>query len=94
MAVSWLFVDPHFHEEIGPKVTEMLEDIRAAFAAMVVDSDWMDEATKFATLKKNKKMSSVIGHPTWLFEEGEIDEYYEGVGINCSVFSFNCYNGI
>ncbi|XP_034942864.1 endothelin-converting enzyme homolog isoform X2 [Chelonus insularis] len=35
MAVSWLFVDPEFHDETGPKVTEMLEDIRAAFAYLI-----------------------------------------------------------
>lgn len=79
MAVSWLFVDPNFHETIGPNVVEMLDDIRAAFADLVWQADWMDSRTKMATLEKSKKMASVIGHPHWLFEEGQLDEYYEGV---------------
>lgn len=81
MAVSWLFVDRNFHETIGPNVIEMLEDIRSAFAALVKQADWMDSQTKMATLEKSKKMASVIGHPNWLFKEGEIDEYYQGVRI-------------
>ena len=79
MAVSWLFVDPLFHEETEPKVAEMLRLIRQSFYFMVYESDWMDNKTKYATYEKIKKMSSVIGYPVWLFNEGEINEYYEGV---------------
>ncbi|XP_046487451.1 endothelin-converting enzyme homolog isoform X1 [Neodiprion pinetum] len=81
MAVSWLFVDPKFHEKMGQKVVEMLEDIRAAFASLVQQADWMDAQTKSATLEKSKKMASAIGHPHWLFEEAELNEYYEGINM-------------
>lgn len=79
MAVSWLFVDPSFHEGKGKKVFEMLSDIKEAFATLVLRSDWMDKKTKTATLEKNRKMESQIGFPDWLFNEAMLNEYYEGV---------------
>ncbi|XP_050462016.1 endothelin-converting enzyme homolog [Cataglyphis hispanica] len=82
MAVSWLFVDPTFHSNKGRKVMEMLEDIKEAFASLVVKMDWMDQSTKIATLEKNRKMRSGIGFPEWLFDEKQLDEYYEGIDLS------------
>ncbi|KYN01734.1 Endothelin-converting enzyme 1 [Cyphomyrmex costatus] len=81
MAVSWLFVDPTFHDNKINKVEEMLEDIREAFASLVAKTSWMDQSTKTATLKKSKKMEYEIGFPTWLFDEEMLDEYYEGIDL-------------
>lgn len=86
MAVAWLFVEPDFHDSVGPKVKEMVDDIKAAFASMVIESDWMDQRTKLATLEKNKKMSSLIGYPLWLFSEEDINGYYEGVRMKYLFF--------
>lgn len=79
MAVSWLFVDPEFHNNTGKNVVEMLEHIRESFASLVARTSWMDKATKIATLEKSKKMEYVIGHPDWLFNEARLNEFYEGV---------------
>lgn len=79
MAVSRLFVDPTFHNNKVRKVMEMWENIREAFASLVVRIDWMDQSTKTATLEKNRKMGSEIGFPEWLFDEKKLNEYYEGV---------------
>jgi len=81
MAVSWLFVDPTFHNNKINKVLEMMEDIREAFASLVTKTDWMDQSTKTATLKKSQKMDSEIGFPTWLFNEEKLNEYYKGVRL-------------
>ncbi|KZC06063.1 PREDICTED: neprilysin-2 [Dufourea novaeangliae] len=82
MAVSWLYVDPSFHEAEGKKVFEMLDDIKEAFASMVSRTDWMDGKTKTATLEKNRKMDSQIGFPDWLFDEDVLNEYYEGIDLS------------
>lgn len=87
MAASWLFVDSSFHEDKGKKVFEMLDNIKQAFASMVLRTDWMDQRTKLATLEKNRKMESQIGFPDWLFAENVLNEYYEGVR-NCSFSMF------
>ncbi|XP_071644793.1 endothelin-converting enzyme homolog isoform X2 [Temnothorax longispinosus] len=82
MAVSWLFVDPTFHNNKVNKVLEMLEDIREAFASLVIKTDWMDQSTKTATLEKSRKMGSEIGFPTWLFNEEKLNEYYKGIDLS------------
>ncbi|XP_043520500.1 neprilysin-11-like isoform X1 [Frieseomelitta varia] len=82
MAVSWLFVDPSFHENKGKRVLEMLDDIKQAFASMVSRTDWMDQRTKMATLEKNENMISQIGFPDWLFDETVLNEYYEGIDLS------------
>lgn len=79
MAVSWLIVDPMFHNNEGNNVREMLDDIKEAFASLVMKTDWMDQSTKTATLEKNQKMLSEIGFPTWLFNEKKLNNYYKGV---------------
>lgn len=89
MAVAWLFVEPDFHDSVGPKVKEMVDDIKAAFASMVIESDWMDQRTKLATLEKNKKMSSLIGYPLWLFSEEDINGYYEGIDLSAIDYMAN-----
>ena len=80
MAVSWLFVNPAFMDDgTSDKVLEMIENIKIAFSKFVVRIDWMDKETKLATLEKSRKMKSLIGYPDWLFDDGELDLYYEGV---------------
>lgn len=86
MAVSWLFVDPTFHSNDAMKVQEMLENIKEAFASLVVKTDWMDQTTKTATLEKNRKMNSKIGFPKWLFNEEKLNQYYQGVRIGSSFY--------
>lgn len=81
MAIAWLFVSPSFLSDgTSDKVHEMLENIKESFSKFVISIDWMDAETKIATLNKNRKMKSLIGFPDWLFEDGELDSYYEGVG--------------
>lgn len=81
MAVSWLFVDRKFHSNEIFKVMEMLEDIKGAFASLVLKTDWMDQSTKTATLYKSQKMNSEIGFPKWLFNEGKLNEYYKSIKV-------------
>lgn len=81
MAVSWLYVDPTFHNNKINQVLEMLEDIKEAFASLVSETDWMDKSTKTATLKKSQKMESQIGYPEWLIDKKTLNQYYEGVSF-------------
>ncbi|XP_011870542.1 PREDICTED: neprilysin-11-like, partial [Vollenhovia emeryi] len=82
MAVSRLYVDPTFHNKKANEVLEMLDDIKEAFASLVINTDWMDQSTREATLEKSRKMESEIGFPTWLFNEKKLNEYYEGIDLS------------
>ncbi|CAB0041351.1 unnamed protein product [Trichogramma brassicae] len=83
MAVAWLVVEPAFARDGSrDRVAEMLDNIKRAFMDFVLeDIEWMDGPTKVATLEKNRKMKSLIGFPDWLFEDGRLDEYYDGINI-------------
>jgi len=81
MAVSWLFVDRKFHSDKIYKVMEMLEDVKEAFASLILKTNWMDQSTKMATLQKSQKMGSDIGFPKWLFNEERLDEYYKSIKV-------------
>ncbi|XP_014225876.1 neprilysin-1-like [Trichogramma pretiosum] len=83
MAVAWLVVEPAFARDGSrDRVAEMLDNIKRAFIDFVVeDIEWMDGPTKVATLEKNRRMKSLIGFPDWLFEDGRLDEYYDGINI-------------
>ncbi|XP_018361879.1 PREDICTED: endothelin-converting enzyme 1-like [Trachymyrmex cornetzi] len=89
MAVSWLIVDPTFHENKVNKVQEILEDIREAFGSFVAKTDWMDQLTKMATIEKSKKMEYAIGFPTWLFNEEKLNEYYKGIDLSETRYLIN-----
>lgn len=58
---------------------EMVNDIRTAFAEMVMGLDWMDTETKERTLEKAHAMRPFIGFPGWLLTPGELEKYYEAV---------------
>ncbi|XP_063235515.1 endothelin-converting enzyme homolog isoform X2 [Bacillus rossius redtenbacheri] len=82
MAVSYFIVDQGFISKTKEKVKEMLSDIKSAFRVLVDSLDWMDGATKKATLEKSSSIKSFIGFPDWLLDEEELNSYYEGLEVN------------
>lgn len=81
-AVSWSMVaidGRQFDTETGPKVAEMLQNIRESFNDMVRMTTWMDDGTKCATLEKSLAMRSQIGYPAWMANGTSLDGYYAGV---------------
>ncbi|XP_058792667.1 endothelin-converting enzyme homolog isoform X2 [Phymastichus coffea] len=82
MAVAWMYVNSSFADDgLNHKVSEMIENIKSAFTNFVYNIEWMDQSTKLATLEKNRRMKSLIGYPYWLFEDGTLDEYYDGINM-------------
>lgn len=78
-AVSWSMVandGRQFDAETGPKVAEMLHNIRESFNDMVRMTTWMDDGTKCATLEKSLAMRSQIGYPAWVANGTSLDGYY------------------
>lgn len=79
MAIGYGLADRAFFNKTKPKVEQMLDDIKEAFVEQVNSISWMDKDTKKATLEKCQEMISFIGYPEWLFHEGALEVYYEGV---------------
>lgn len=79
-AVSYLIVEKNFMIDIRPKVENMLSNIQSSFNNIIYHS-WMDWETKEKSLRKSKKMKSLIGFPEWILNKTELERYYKGVSI-------------
>uniref|UniRef100_A0A8D8A0M2 Neprilysin n=3 Tax=Culex pipiens TaxID=7175 RepID=A0A8D8A0M2_CULPI len=81
LAVSYAIADKNFLEGTKPRVEAMLNDIRDEFNQMVLETNWMDAYTKYATLEKSKSMESLIGFPEWILDVRKLEEHYQGLQI-------------
>lgn len=81
LAVSYAIADQDFLEKTKPRIEQMLNDIRMEFDSMILETDWMDAYTKYASLEKSKAMKSLIGFPEWILDVKKLEEHYRGVNI-------------
>ncbi|KAJ8726734.1 hypothetical protein PYW08_015131 [Mythimna loreyi] len=77
VALSYLYVKRHFDYTSRQKAIEMVEDVRAAFAAAVHELDWMDSGTRLKTLDKLKAIRNFVGFPAWLLTHEQLDKHYK-----------------
>ncbi|CAH0560910.1 unnamed protein product [Brassicogethes aeneus] len=92
MAVSYVLADKSFKDITKPKVERMINDIKTAFEEQVHNAKWMDKKTKKATLDKCQETLSFVGYPDWLFNNGSLDAYYEGVEVLPATYLENMIN--
>lgn len=84
MALSYALADDDFTRHKLPNVKRMLNDIQRSFTNLVRTTTWMDEQTKYETLKKSAEMKSFIGYPEWIANATALNEYYKDVKVNIS----------
>lgn len=81
LAVSYAIADKDFIEKTKPRIEQMLNDIQTEFDSMILETDWMDAYTKYASLEKSKAMRSLIGFPEWILEVKKLEQHYRGVNV-------------
>ncbi|KAJ8680969.1 hypothetical protein QAD02_016756 [Eretmocerus hayati] len=82
MATAWLVMKQSFlSNEPHDRIREMLNLIKESFSEYVSHLKWMDKETKRVTIDKNAKMKSLIGYPSWLFNDTKLDSHYDGINI-------------
>eukprot|EP00094_Tigriopus_californicus_P006423 TCALIF_06186-PA protein Name:"Similar to MMEL1 Membrane metallo-endopeptidase-like 1 (Homo sapiens)" AED:0.09 eAED:0.09 QI:0/0.5/0.4/0.8/0.25/0.6/5/97/656 len=73
----------HVLEYFPPKAKEIVEDmlrrIRATFSDLIVNSNWMDDATIGEAQAKLDRMDQMIGYPDELLDEEKVTSLYEGL---------------
>ena len=79
MAVSYAIFNASFETEIKPKVKEIQSNIQEVFAQTILENKWLDEITKKHILQKSSHTSTLIGYPTWLFQDSQLDSLYSDV---------------
>ena len=62
-AVGKLYVERHFPAESRRQMTELITNLRGAFAERLQRLDWMDEETRAQALAKLETFEPRIGHP-------------------------------
>uniref|UniRef100_A0A0N5AT03 Neprilysin-1 n=1 Tax=Syphacia muris TaxID=451379 RepID=A0A0N5AT03_9BILA len=72
-----LYVREYFDKSDKAAALEMIDDLHAAFRDLLLTNDWMDNNTRHYALQKELKMQSLIGYPDFLFDDAELDAYYE-----------------
>jgi predicted metalloendopeptidase len=62
-AIGHIFVDRSFTPEAKARATGIVQNVRAALAERIRNSDWMSEPTRKLALQKLERMQSVVGYP-------------------------------
>ncbi|XP_055543681.1 uncharacterized protein LOC129729211 [Wyeomyia smithii] len=94
LAVSYAIADSDFLAETKPRIERMLREIGTEFDRMVLETDWMDAYTKYASLEKSKAMKNLVGFPDWIVDTKKLEEYYEGLEIDEGRYLENWINAI
>lgn len=58
-----IYVERHFPPEAKRRMDELVENLKKAFAARIVELEWMSPATKKAAYEKLTKFTTKIGYP-------------------------------
>ncbi|PIO69302.1 peptidase family M13 [Teladorsagia circumcincta] len=71
-----------FHSNMYGKTAEAIEmigDFKNSMKTLLLDAEWMDDATRAAALKKLESMRYKIGFPDYIFNETEVLRPFKGV---------------
>lgn len=79
IAASAVHIKKFFDKSTKRKITELVIDIKSSFMETLRKVGWMDRKTKKHALAKAEKMSSFIGYPEELLDDGKVEEYYHEV---------------
>ncbi|HKR24806.1 MAG TPA: M13 family metallopeptidase [Allosphingosinicella sp.] len=71
-AVGEIYVRRHFPAESRRQMTELVANLRAAFAERLARLEWMDEATRREALTKLEAFDPMIGHPVRFIDYSSI----------------------
>ncbi|TWU02415.1 M13 family metallopeptidase [Stieleria varia] len=61
--VGQLYVEKHFKPEAKQRMTELVDNLKRAFADRIRTRDWMGDGTKMQALEKLSKFNTKIGYP-------------------------------
>lgn len=78
--VDW--VRKHFDAAAKADVLKIVTDLREEFVKILDQTDWLDNTTHAAAMKKANKMESLIAFPEEFLNDELLREIYENVSIS------------
>ncbi|PSN53054.1 Endothelin-converting enzyme [Blattella germanica] len=80
-AIGAMFVRQVFHGNSKPMAEEMINEVRNAFKANLLQLEWMDEETREAAESKADAITDMIGFPNYILEVDQLDDKYKDLEI-------------
>lgn len=87
--VGLLYSRKYFNEESREVVIDLVEDVRNAFIDILGEATWMDAETREKAINKAKNIVAHVGYPKELYENDELNEYYEHLEMESDTFFEN-----
>jgi len=84
-ALGKIFVDKHFPAEAKKRVSEMVQNLIAAYKERIKTRDWMNESTKQQAIAKLDKMMQKFGYP-------DVWKDYKGLNVSRDSYAKNSWN--
>ncbi|XP_069163087.1 neprilysin-2 isoform X2 [Procambarus clarkii] len=81
-AVGSMYARAFFKEDAKAAADEMVRYIRAEFANILHNIDWMDKATRHRAMEKAKAITPHIAYPPELLLDEKLTELYDGLEIS------------
>ncbi|CAJ0566155.1 unnamed protein product, partial [Mesorhabditis spiculigera] len=81
-AAGSLYVRHFFNKAAKATTVDMIDDLQEAFAAMLLQNDWMDPSTKKIAQEKASAMLRLIGFPDFILRDEELDHWYRDLTVS------------
>lgn len=78
-AVGAMYVREYFQESARQSLNEMVKDLRAVFAEIIDQLEWMDDETRARAKTKAASMTTHIAYPDELLDDKKLIDLYANV---------------
>uniref|UniRef100_A0A7I4Y525 Neprilysin n=2 Tax=Haemonchus contortus TaxID=6289 RepID=A0A7I4Y525_HAECO len=80
-ATGAIYVSKAYDKATKNIALDMVSDLNEVFNEMLVENDWMDNATKNAAFEKANAMLRQIAYPDFILDSKKLDDYYRGFSV-------------
>lgn len=91
-AVSAMYIRKYFDEDIRKDVLGIIARMQASFRENLEKNTWLDKETKMEAATKLYSISSLIGYPKYIMNEGILNTEFKNLHINTHNYYQNVFN--
>lgn len=77
LGITRLFLEKYIDRTEKGSVDEMIQLIQQGYIQRINQTEWLDEKTKYSAIKKAKAIQRRIGYPDFIFDDVQLEKYYE-----------------
>ncbi|XP_069947190.1 neprilysin-1-like isoform X3 [Cherax quadricarinatus] len=80
-ALSREYVDQFMADTVKPEATELVEDIRSAYASLLDENTWMLPEDLVVAKEKLEAIDPFVSYPDWIMDDAQLTLAYEDLEI-------------